>query len=171
LPLPPVSAFAPAEPVIEMPDDSADASTFWKLLTETASPLVWSRLPRLTVVTRAQQQRIGAGAAVDRHFGIVGRTPCRCPAPALRISAPPPPSIVSLPAPVVITFALDEPVTASAVATTDASRFSKFLTLTVSPVVWSEPAATEKSTAVIPPDAARIRVSVPVAAVDRGSVP
>jgi len=40
---------APTEPVIDTAVDSADASTFWKLATETASPVVWSRLPRLTV--------------------------------------------------------------------------------------------------------------------------
>ena len=51
LPLPPIMVLVPAEPVSEMPDDSADASTFWKPVTETASPLVWSMLPRLTVVT------------------------------------------------------------------------------------------------------------------------
>ncbi len=78
---------------------------------------------------------------------------------------------MSLPDPVVMTLALDEPVTVSAVATTEALRFSKFVTLTVSPAVWSAPAVTEKSTAVTPPDAARTRVSFPVPPSIEVSVP
>ena len=39
----------PAEPVIETPAASTDASTFWKLVTLVASPLVWSPAARLTV--------------------------------------------------------------------------------------------------------------------------
>ena len=49
----------------------------------------------------------------------------------------------------------------------DAFRFSKLVTLSVSPVVWSVPAATEKSTAVMPPMAASTSVSDAAAAVDR----
>ena len=60
-----------------------------------------------------------------------------------------------------------EPVTVNAVVATEALRFSKFVTTTLSPVVWSVPAATEKFTAVMPPSAARMSVSVPAAAVDR----
>jgi hypothetical protein len=60
-----------------------------------------------------------------------------------------------------MTFAADEPVTVSAVAAIEAFRFSKFATLTVSPDVWSEPAATAKLTAVTPPVAASTRVSFP----------
>ena len=39
------------EPVIDTEPDSAVASTFWKFATLVASPVVWSTLPRLTVVT------------------------------------------------------------------------------------------------------------------------
>ena len=77
-------------------------------------------------------------------------------------SAPPPPSTISLPEPVVIVLADAEPVTVSAVETTEASRFSKLATATVSPVVWSTPAATAKLTAVMPPEAASVSVSDPV---------
>ena len=55
--------------------------------------------------------------------------------------------MVSLPEPVVIVFAKAEPVTTTAVVKALASRFSKLVTLTVSPVVWSEPDATAKLTA------------------------
>jgi hypothetical protein len=51
------------------------------------------------------------------------------------MSAPPPPSMVSLPEPVVIVLADDEPVTAIAVVRADASMFSKFVTSTPSPDV------------------------------------
>ena len=47
-------------------------------------------------------------------------------------------------------LATHEPVTASAVVTALASRFSKFLTETASPDVWSAPAATAKLTPVKP---------------------
>jgi len=57
------------------------------------------------------------------------------PPPALITSAPPPPSMVSLPEPVVMVLAADEPVTTRAVVRTEASRFSKFATMTVSPTV------------------------------------
>ena len=57
--------------------------------------------------------------------------------------------------------------TVSAVATIEASRFSKFATLTVSPAVWSDPAATEKLTAVIPPAGGEHQRIVAGAAVDR----
>jgi hypothetical protein len=86
-------------------------------------------------------------------------------------SKPPPPSIVSLPEPVVIALAEDEPVTVRAEPRADASTFSKFVMLTVSPMVWSEPAATEKLTAVVPPETARISVSVPVPPSIEVSVP
>ena len=56
-------------------------------------------------------------------------------------SAPPPPSIVSLPEPVVIVLADDEPVTVNAELIAEASRLSKLATLTVSPVVWSDSGA------------------------------
>src|SRR5450755_952438 len=55
-------------------------------------------------------------------------------------SAPPPPSMVSLPEPVVMVLAPDEPVTIRAELSAEASTFSKLVTLTVSPVVWSTPA-------------------------------
>ena len=70
--------------------------------------------------------------------------------------------MVSLPEPVVIVFAKAEPVTTTAVVKALASRFSKLVTLTVSPVVWSEPAATAKLTALRLAPAATISVSVPV---------
>ena len=60
-----------------------------------------------------------------------------------------------------IVLADDEPVTVNAELIAEASRLSKLATLTVSPVVWSAPALTAKLTAVIPPPAARISVSVP----------
>ena len=53
-------------------------------------------------------------------------------------SAPPPPSIVSLPEPPVIRFALDVPVMDTADVSAEASTFWKFDTVAVSPVVWSE---------------------------------
>ena len=86
-------------------------------------------------------------------------------------SAPPPPSIVSLPEPVVIVFAAAEPVTVNAELRTLASRFSKFATETVSPTVWSEPAATAKFTEVIPPDVASTSVSDPLPPSIKVSVP
>jgi len=48
LPLPPVMTLAPEEPVIDTAEDSAEASTFWKLVTLVVSPTVWSALARLT---------------------------------------------------------------------------------------------------------------------------
>ena len=36
--------------MIDTPVDSSDASTFWKLATVAASPVVWSALARLIVV-------------------------------------------------------------------------------------------------------------------------
>ena len=38
--VPPVMVFAPVEPVIDSADDSAEASTFWKLVTLAESLLV-----------------------------------------------------------------------------------------------------------------------------------
>src|SRR5262249_18863568 len=70
------------------------------------------------------------------------------PARALMTSAPPRPWIVSSPGPVVMVLADAEPVTDSAVVIALAFRFSKFLTRTESPEVWSTPAATAKLTAV-----------------------
>ena len=49
LPDPLVIVFAAAVPVIETAEDSAEASTFWKLATAVESPVVWSALPRLTM--------------------------------------------------------------------------------------------------------------------------
>ena len=73
-PLPPVIVLADDEPVIVTAEESADASTFWKLVTVAESPMVTSVLPRLTVDGRAQHQRIVAGAAVDRDFrAAIGR--------------------------------------------------------------------------------------------------
>ena len=86
-------------------------------------------------------------------------------------SAPPPPSIVSLPEPVVMVLAEDDPVTVKVELRRDASRFSKFTALTPSPVVWSEPAPTAKLTAVMPPAAARTSVSVPAPPSIEVSVP
>ena len=50
-PEPPVMVLADDEPVIDTAKDSAEASTFWKFATLGVSPVVWSVLPRLTVVT------------------------------------------------------------------------------------------------------------------------
>jgi hypothetical protein len=83
------------------------------------------------------------------------------PPPDAITSAPPPPSTLSLPEPVLIAFAADEPVTVSAELSAEASTLSKFATLTVSPVVWSEPAVTVKLMAVVLPDTASTSVSVP----------
>ena len=77
-------------------------------------------------------------------------------------SAPPPPSTVSLPEPVTMVFADVEPITFKPVVKTLASRFSKCVTLTASPMVWSALGATAKSTVVMPPDAASTRVSDPL---------
>ena len=43
----------------------------------------------------------------------------------------------------------------------EASRLSKLLTATESPVVWSEPEAPDRSTEVVPPDTDSVNVSVP----------
>jgi hypothetical protein len=51
LPAPVVMMLAADEPVIDTDEDSPEASRFWKLATLVASPVVWSTLPRLTVVT------------------------------------------------------------------------------------------------------------------------
>jgi hypothetical protein len=50
LPEPAVMTLATDEPVIDTAEDNELASTFWKPATLTISPLVWSVLPRLTVV-------------------------------------------------------------------------------------------------------------------------
>jgi hypothetical protein len=76
-------------------------------------------------------------------------------------SAPPPPSIVSLPDPVVIVLADDRPVTVIALDIAPALRFSKLATLVVSPDVWSTPEETVKLTAVTVELADRISVSEP----------
>jgi hypothetical protein len=79
--------------------------------------------------------------------------------------------MVSLPEPLVIVLAEDEPVTVNAELMTDASRFSKLVTLRMSPAVWSEPAPTAKLSAVMPPAAASTSVSVPVPPSIEASVP
>jgi hypothetical protein len=68
-------------------------------------------------------------------------------------------------------LAEDEPVTVKVELRLDASMFSKFVTLTLSPVVWSDPAATARLMAVTPPAAARTRVSAPVPPSIEVSVP
>jgi hypothetical protein len=57
------------------------------------------------------------------------------PPPAAMTSAPPLPSMLSLPEPVVIVLADDDPVTVNAELRADASMFSKLVTLTLSPLV------------------------------------
>ena len=79
--------------------------------------------------------------------------------------------MVSLPEPVVIVLAEEEPVTVKAELRLDASMFSKFVVLTLSPVVWSDPAATARLMAVVPPAAASNSVSVPVPPSIEVSVP
>ncbi len=51
LPEPVVMILATDDPVIVTEPDNPEASTFWKFATLVASPVVWSTLPRLTVVT------------------------------------------------------------------------------------------------------------------------
>ena len=53
------------------------------------------------------------------------------------MSAPPLPSIVSAPVPPVRVLAADEPVIVTLVASRVASTLAIFVTVTVSPVVWS----------------------------------
>ena len=106
-------------------------------------------------------QRVGAGAAVDRDFRCPNKSTESLPAPALMMSAPPPPWMMSSPDPVVMMLAEDEPVTVSAVVIALALRFSKFMTLTESPAVWSTPAATAKLTAVTLAPAMSTNVSEP----------
>ena len=118
-------------------------------------------MARLTGRGRVHHQGVGAGAAIDRGFGaaigdgIVAAAGNDGVGAAAAIDG-------------VVARAgrngvrRGEPVTVSAEPTSDASRFSKFATLTVSPTVWSEPAATQKLTAVMPPLAASTSVSVPV---------
>ena len=60
-----------------------------------------------------------------------------------------------------IGMAADDPVTVSAVVIAVASTFSKFVTLAVSPAVWSRPAATAKLTAVTVLEAGSTSVSLP----------
>jgi hypothetical protein len=48
-PEPPVIVLADDEPAMVTAEDSADASTFWKLATFVESPDVWSAPPRSTV--------------------------------------------------------------------------------------------------------------------------
>jgi hypothetical protein len=57
LPEPPVIVLADDEPVINSAEDSADPSTFSKLVTLAESPLVWSTLPRL-IVPAARNTRV-----------------------------------------------------------------------------------------------------------------
>ena len=52
-PEPPVIVLADDVPEIETPVDSAEASTFWKFVTVTRSPEVWSAFARLTVTAVA----------------------------------------------------------------------------------------------------------------------
>ncbi len=66
-----------------------------------------------------------------------------------------------------MTLAADEPVTDKAVVTALASRFSKFVTVMESPLVWSLPATTLKSTADTLVPAVRIECVGTGAAVDR----
>ena len=118
----------------------------------------------------AKRQRVDAGAAVDRDFRIVVRN---------RVVAAAGVDGVGTAAAIdgVVAgaggddIAADEPVTVSALVRIEASRFSKFATLTVSPTVWSDPAETAKSTAVMPPAAASTSVSVPVPPSIEVSVP
>ena len=77
-------------------------------------------------------------------------------------SPPPSPFTVLDPEPVVITLAALEPVMLRPVVSALALRFSKLVTATLSPVVWSVPAATERLTAVVPPEASMISVALPV---------
>ncbi len=78
---------------------------------------------------------------------------------------------MSLPAPVKIVLATLEPVTVSAVAKALASRFSKFVTATVSPDVWSVPATTAKFTAAMVDPALTTSVSEPRPPSTEASVP
>src|SRR6267154_2661124 len=83
-PEPPMIVLAPDVPVMATPVDNSEALTFWKLAAATASPMVWSAPPRLTVAARGdreihggdaarsrQHQRVRSAAAVDRGFGAV----------------------------------------------------------------------------------------------------
>ena len=60
LPDPPVSVLADDDPVIEMPEESTDASTFWKFVTvvEVADGLIG--IAEVDVRRARQHQRIGA---------------------------------------------------------------------------------------------------------------
>jgi len=87
--------------------------------------------------------------------------------------APPLPSITSAPAPPVMVLALVEPmmVIPWAASSTEASTFSKLETATLSPKVWSDPAAPLRSTVEMPPDDLRTSVSVPPPPSIEASVP
>ena len=61
-------------------------------------------------------------------------------------------------------FVPDEPVMVMPVESALALTYSKFATATLSPVVWSEPAATPRLIAVTVTPAARINVSLPAPA-------
>ena len=110
---------------------------------------------------RLEHQRVDARTAIDRALGTVIRNGVVARAGRDQ-SAPPPPSIVSLPEPVVMVLASESPVTAIAVVRAAALRFSKLVTDVESPTVWSTPAATVKFTAVTLAPAVRISVSDPV---------
>jgi len=73
-----------------------------------------------------------------------------------------------VPAAVMIVLVAVEPMTFKLEDNALASRFSNRVTLTASPVVSSVPAATEKSTWVVPPKGRHHQRIAPAAAVDRG---
>src|SRR5712692_9634459 len=142
LPEPPLRVLAPVEPVSVTAEFAALASTFSMSLTTATSPvpLVWSD-----------------PAATDRST-VKPVTPASCACLTTSVSSPVPPSIVSpallpyvivsSPDPPISEVVLEPPVSVTAEVAALASTFSMSLTTATSPVplVWSDPAATDRST-------------------------
>ena len=101
------------EPMSDSAGRQREASTLLKLATVVESPAGLVGIAEIDGGRGAEQQRVGAGAAVDRDFGAVIGHGVVADAGGDR-SAPPPPSIVSLPEPVVMVLAAEEPVIDSA---------------------------------------------------------
>ena len=131
-PAPPVSTFAPDEPVIVSALDLAEASTFSNRRTTVASPVVWSD-PAATARSIALTVALASSTSVSLPAppSTVASTPrsvtVSAPPPASITSEPPNPSIVSAPAPPVSTLVPVEPPIAAPCAdpSPDPSTFSK----------------------------------------------
>ena len=142
-PLPLVIVLALAEALIVRPEVVTLASTLSKPVTVTPSPVVWSpAVARSMAVMEAWF--FSTSMSVPLPPSIVLSAPYSAmrslPAPPNSESLPVAPSIVSLPAPPMIVFAALLPVMLTpwvARVSRLASTFWKFVTVPVSPEVWS----------------------------------